>query len=410
MLLYPGQLKKILQKKGISVFPISNIPEDSKDSGHDGRGYLLIPYNMAELNTPEDFLESGQFREWARRPTPQNSAYWKEWLEKNPSQRHAFETAVAMLALLEGNTGDLSDKYIRQKVAGLKENLAASGSARQPLFGRKGQFIRWAAIVVLTAGLGWLLMKREAPSAENTVFIPSSEKTAEPIRSFANKGEQPLLINLPDGSSVVLSAGSSIDYETPNGVFGRKVHLAGEGFFEVVKDQANPFYVYTTHLVTRVLGTSFLVRSFDNEPKATVSVRTGAVSVIPQKGDGNFGEVSADTLLLNPNEQVSLVVATDEMIRGKWSRRRDNPLPERLRQTKYEFQLTPIADVFTLLEETYGVNIQYDAEKLRNCTLTATLSDEPFLDKIRMICIGIEADFEVSGNRITVTGDGCSNR
>lgn len=365
---------------------------------------------MAELNTPEDFLESERFREWVRCPNPENSAYWKEWLEKNPAQRHVFETAVATLALLEGNTGELSDKYIRQKVAGLKENLAASRSARQPLFTAQRQFLRWAAVIALTAGLGWLLTKREVPSAENTAFIPLAEKTAEPVKVFTNKGEQPLLVNLPDGSSVLLSAGSSIDYETPDGAFGRKVHLAGEGFFEVVKDPANPFFVYTTHLITKVLGTSFMVRSFDNEPKATVTVRTGAVSVITQKGENNPDGTSQDTLLLNPNEQVSLVVATDEMIRGKWNRRHDTPLPERLQQQKYEFQLTPVSDVFTLLEQTYGVTIQYDAEKLRNCTLTATLSDEPFLDKIRMICIGIEADFKMSGNLITITGNGCSNK
>jgi hypothetical protein len=35
------------------------------------------------------------------------------------------------------------------------------------------------------------------------------------------------------------------------------------------------------------------------------------------------------------------------------------------------------------------------------------LSDEPFLDKIRMICIGIEADFEVRDNQVFITGDGC---
>jgi transmembrane sensor len=360
---------------------------------------------MAEFNTPEDFFESDQFREWVRCPNSENSAYWKEWLERNPSQRHVFETAVAMLALLEGNTIELSDKYIHRKVAGLKENLVTPGPARQPVFPGKTQFIRWAALIVLTAGLGWLLIKREAPSTESTAL--STAKIAEPVKTFSNKGNQPLLINLPDGSSVVLSSGSRIDYETPDGSFGRKVRLTGEGFFEVVKDPANPFYVYTAHLVTRVLGTSFLVRSFDNEPKATVTVRTGTVSVTSRKPGDSQRDPREETLLLKPNELVSLVVATDEMIRGKWSSQHENPLPEPLQQPKYEFLLTPVIDVFTLLEKAYGVSIQYEAEKLKNCTLTATLSDEPFLDKIRMICIGIEADFRVNGNQVVITGSGC---
>ncbi len=366
---------------------------------------------MAELYSLEDFLENDRFLEWVSSPDAENSAYWKEWLEENPSQRPVFESAVAAMALLEGNQPELSDGYIRQKVAVIKENMDEASPVSRPVFYFRVPFIRWAAALVITVGLGWLLVKPEAISPGNTVSLSAPEaEVTDQVKSFANNGNQPLLINLPDGSSVVLSTGSRIDYESPDGSFTRKVRLTGEGFFEVVKDPANPFYVYTTHLITKVLGTSFLVRSFDNEPRATVTVRTGAVSVIPQKGDNNPDKTPQDTLLLNPNEQVSLVVATDKMIRGKWSHRQDNPLPERLQRPRYEFQLTPVADVFALLEDTYGVTIQYDAEKLKNCTLTATLSDEPFLDKIGMICIGIEADFEMSGNRITITGDGCSNK
>ncbi|GAA4432175.1 FecR family protein [Ravibacter arvi] len=363
---------------------------------------------MAELYSLEDFLENERFLEWFRSPDPENDAYWKEWLEANPSQRPVFESAVAAMALLGGDQPEFSDKYIRQKVAVIKENMAEGPPAGKPVFRVSTSFLRWAAVVVVTTGLGWLLVKPESFFREKSSHS-SVPVTTDLVKSFANNGDEPTLINLPDGSSVVLTTGSKIEYVSRSGSFRREVKLTGEGFFEVVKDPANPFYVYTTHLITRVLGTSFLVRSFDNEPKATVTVRTGAVTVIPQKGDNRTGKTSPDTLLLTPNEQVSLVVATDEMIRQKWSSRQNNPLPQRLQHPAYEFHLTPVADVFALLEQTYGVTIQYDAEKLKNCTLTATLSDEPFLDKIRMICIGIEADFEMSGNRITVTGNGCAN-
>ncbi|ODS76855.1 MAG: hypothetical protein ABS46_18845 [Cytophagaceae bacterium SCN 52-12] len=361
---------------------------------------------MAEFYSLEDFLENDRFQEWVKSPDAENSAYWKEWLEENPSRRPVFESAVAAMALLEGNQPELSDGYIRQKVAAIKENMGEPAAAGRPFIRRRALFIRWAAALVIAAGLGWLVVKHEASSPGNTVSLSGSE-AAEQRESFTNNGNQPLLINLPDGSSVVLSSGSRIDYEFADGSFRRKVRLTGEGFFEVVKDPANPFYVYTAHLVTRVLGTSFLVRSFDNEPKATVTVRTGTVSVTSRRNEGSQGGSGEETLLLKPNELVSLVVATDEMIRGKWGRQQENPLPEPLQQPKYEFQLTPVTDVFTLLEKAYGVSIQYDAEKLKNCTLTATLSDEPFLDKIRMICIGIEADFAMNGNQVVITGSGC---
>lgn len=364
---------------------------------------------MAELYSPEDFLENDRFREWVRSPNAQNSAYWKEWLDENPSHRSVFETAVAAIALLEGNQPELPDGYIRQKVTAIKENMEAHTPASRSFALLRAPFIRWAAALVIAAGLSWLLVKPGTSSLLPATSLPAPE-VPDQVKTFTNNGNQPLLVNLPDGSSVVLSSGSRIDYDAPDGSFGRKVRLTGEGFFEVVKDPANPFFVYTPHLVTRVLGTSFLVRSFDNEPKATVTVRTGTVSVTSLKTGHDKGNAGEETLLLKPNEQVSLVVATDKMIRGKWLYQEDNPLPEPLQQPRYEFYLTPVADVFALLEETYGVAIRYDAEKLKHCTLTATLSDEPFLDKIRMICIGIEADFEMNDNQVIITGDGCGVR
>jgi ferric-dicitrate binding protein FerR (iron transport regulator) len=363
---------------------------------------------MTELNTLEDFLEDDRFREWIKFPDADNSAYWGQWLEEHPLQRPVFETAVAAMASLAGKAPEISDDYINKKIGGIKERLATHEPIGHQVVHRQMGLLRWAAVFAAVLGLGWVLLNRNVSSTRRMMALESSPE--DTVRSFSNTKRDPLLVNLPDGSSVVLSKGSRLEYDLRGGVFSREVRLVGEGFFEVAKDPVHPFFVYTARLTTRVVGTSFLIRSFDNEPKATVTVRTGKVSVTPKNAAHNPDKSGAKTLVLNPDEKVSLVVATEEMIREKLERADQNPLPDLLKLPKYEFHHTPVGEVFALLEKAYGVPIKYDAQSFEHCTLTATLSDEPFTDKIKMICMGIEAGFEVRSNEVIITGDGCSPR
>jgi transmembrane sensor len=356
---------------------------------------------MSEFNTPEDFLENDLFRAWVRAPEPENSAYWKQWLDQNPAQRPQFELAVAAMLSLKGNDPEPSDDYISEKVADIGRRLAAS---RQP---RVRPLVRWAAMaasVVFALGLGWVGYNHLSTSKQ--LLQPVTTVALPHTKSFTNTNDKPLLVNLPDGSSVILSKGSTLEYNERK--YSREVQLRGEGFFEITKDANHPFSVYTEHLTARVLGTSFLVRSFTHEPKAIVSVRTGSVSVSTAKAKSAVNAENSATMLLQKNEQASLLVATDKLIRETLGKKGNNPLPELLQGSKYVFNLKPVGEILDLLEKAYGIPIDYDAAKLKHCTLTGSLTDEPFLDKIKMICIGIESDFKVVDGRIVITtGDGC---
>ena len=89
-------------------------------------------------------------------------------------------------------------------------------------------------------------------------------------------------ILLPDSSRVWLNAASSIRYSPAFGKGSkgrREVYLEGEGFFDVMTDLAHPFVVHAGSLTTTVLGTSFDVKSFADEPLASVTVIRGKVGV-----------------------------------------------------------------------------------------------------------------------------------
>lgn len=106
-------------------------------------------------------------------------------------------------------------------------------------------------------------------------------------------------LRLPDGTLVVLNAGSRLVYPQDFGVDNREVELSGEGYFEVERNEKLPFHVQTPSLSVRVLGTKFNFRDYPNDEEAVVSLLEGKVAL------DNRLRAEAEMILL-PNEQVTL--------------------------------------------------------------------------------------------------------
>lgn len=85
-------------------------------------------------------------------------------------------------------------------------------------------------------------------------------------------------VTLADGSRVWLNAGSSLKY--PEAFVGeqRKVYLEGEGYFEVVRDERKPFVVSVSGMELRVLGTSFDVKAYADDPMIVTTLVTGKIA------------------------------------------------------------------------------------------------------------------------------------
>ena len=85
-------------------------------------------------------------------------------------------------------------------------------------------------------------------------------------------------VQLSDGSKVLLSANSRLEYLKEFTDTIRSIKLSGEARFEVAKDASRPFIVCTEQLQTRVLGTVFDVNTHYTRGVRTVLVE-GAVAL-----------------------------------------------------------------------------------------------------------------------------------
>lgn len=120
-----------------------------------------------------------------------------------------------------------------------------------------------AATIVFLIGMSFVLAPRST-----TIRVPADQVDASEYV-------------LPDGSTVILAAGSVLSYSTRFGDRERRVVLPrGEAFFDVVKD-GSPFYVDSYNTRTSVLGTRFLVTSQPDGPSPSTEIRVqqGLVSV-----------------------------------------------------------------------------------------------------------------------------------
>lgn len=87
-------------------------------------------------------------------------------------------------------------------------------------------------------------------------------------------------VTLPDGTCVLLGANSRLEYPKQFPSQGmRQVRLSGEARFEVAKDIARPFLVFTGKMQTEVLGTVFDVNAYPGSGTSAVTLYQGKVRV-----------------------------------------------------------------------------------------------------------------------------------
>jgi len=98
-------------------------------------------------------------------------------------------------------------------------------------------------------------------------------------RRYETQLRQCARITLPDGSHVMLAPRTTLVLESGFGRTTRTVSLTGEAFFDVHDHRDAPFVVRAGDVVTRVLGTSFAVRSYPTDSRVRVAVNTGKVTV-----------------------------------------------------------------------------------------------------------------------------------
>ena len=360
-----------------------------------------------------DFIEDRAFRDWVYGNKPKSTIDWEGICAQNPALRNEIETAKLYLKSIEDERPTVTDEYIQDfgkailRKHNSKQAYAKSQSTR-PWYRTSIQSLYLAASVALAFGLGWFYYVNFHQRNGTVNGAVSWNKSEEKLISRYNESQKPELVVLSDGSKVTLQPKSTITYPKEFDGKERNIQLEGEAFFNVTKNPEKPFLVYFNNLTVRVLGTSFNIRSYRNEEGSKVTVKTGKVSVFKNQSGAtseNNSSSNPTAIMLTANQEVLYkknlgyfersVAASTKII--------DKTISEQ----DFIFSETPLNVIFYKLEKAYGIPIIFDEEQIHGCSLTASLADEPLLDKLNMICKTMDASYEILDGQIVMNIKNC---
>ncbi|QNE41477.1 DUF4974 domain-containing protein [Hymenobacter sp. NBH84] len=361
----------------------------------------------------EEFAQDEFFVRWVLRPDAETEAFWQQWLSTFAFRRDEVEAArqlvLGLHQLPQARLSSAEKMALRQRIFEEIETLEAPESAAHhrwlvPTW----QWAAAASVLLMLLGVGqfWQLQQPVSVSGYRAL-LAQARREAGTLRDIDNPTAGTRLVSLPDGSSVLLRPHSRLAFPVRFVGTTRPVYLEGSAFFEVAKNPEKPFFVNTASLVTKVLGTSFEVQAAAKSSRVVVTVKTGRVSVYPQGGEQ--AQLQARTqrlegIVLTPNQQATYHLADHQLKRNLLAQ----PALAGGASAVFEYEETPIREVFAQLEKAYGVSIVYDKDGLGNCPLTASFTDEPLFEKLRLICKATRAHYEVLDAQIVVTGPGCN--
>ena len=364
----------------------------------------------------EDFIQDEDFRDWVQGRSQQET-FWLSFLKEYPEKAEAFHQAERFVRASQIPEEVLGEREIRTEVDRFLERAAdsRSSSSHSPfsepagptdsraLFGPAmwRYLLATAAVVAIVVGIGWNLpgFQVDTPNA-----ISKSGPVSSLLVETSNPTRQPLRVSLSDSSEVILSPNSSLRYPSQFTDTARVVYLSGEASFSVNR-QNLPFMVVTGEMITKVLGTRFVVSAYDKNPKITVQVLSGKVSVYRAEPNRVLGSKEVNGLILTANQAAIFEKSLHHMSKTLVA----NPtvLHRKTMDIEARYDEVPLSDILHELETNYGITIQFNEQNFKACRITATLSNETLYEKLDLLSKTVSASYEIVDGQIVVSGEGC---
>jgi transmembrane sensor len=308
--------------------------------------YTTKSITLKDSYTLYEFLENSSFQQYVKAPDSQEAKLWIQWLEAHPEQRECAEQARQMVIGLQFEKASLSSEEIEQAWLKVDTRIKKQGYA--------GSLVYWNLYHAVAATVSLLIIA----TALVWVFDASYEMNVQTAY-----GETKFL-KLPDGSEVTLNANSTLRYNaralnSPE----RIVDLSGEAFFHVVQriDKAgqHSFSVITEEGSTiEVLGTAFNVQS-----------RRNVTQVVLESGKVQF-KTEKEATMLEPGEMVEYSGTTKKVSK----RNVQAEMYSAWKDQKLYFDDTPLTSLALILEDTYGLEVIFKEEMLKEKKISGTVT------------------------------------
>ena len=356
----------------------------------------------------QQYLEDPKFIKWVFAPDEESEKHFADLFNRFPEKKNKYLQVKKELSLLSITEKEISFAKGSELFQSITGQIRAS-EIRKNKIGNYRILMRYAAIALLFFSIGSLLFY--IPSKNRTdlkiaeeiyltnaqsfpvlYFADGSKKEIKSDKKFIDlsfpgkliigtdtvrqkeisgniqksnvlvvPAGQRLQVCLHDKSKIWLNAGSRLIFPPAFKSGKREVYLVGEAFFDVAKDPKKPFFVSTSYLSVKVLGTRFNVSSYPDDNEVTTVLEEGRVQIIDTQAAIPF--VKAE---LKPN-QMARVTKSDNRMEVSTT---ESELYTMWKDGLLRFEQEPIDQLINKIERYYNIKIilkdsQKGEEKVR---------------------------------------------
>lgn len=373
----------------------------------------------------------------------QTNEEWENFLQANHSAKSNIVQARKIIQIFRVSEGRLRDEP--------KFNLWKNVSDFNINFSRKRKiaqlnvFIRYAASILIVLAIGsaiywgfstsdnkYSFSKIESVKDNNPILVLANKEKVELVSDKESniivlKNQDAILVNndsiiqntphsgtelnafneinvpygkkvtlqLSDGTKVQLNAGSQFAFPQSFNGKNREVHLVGEGYFEVSKNEKQPFIVSTPKVDVKVLGTKFNLSAYSSDNICETVLLEGKVEIQGK------GKVFNNRIDLAPNQKAIYFDDTKQLTKSNIS---DASIYTTWINGWYDFSNEKLDRVLVKLERFYNVKFIYDKPLVENALpISGKLDLKDSISEVMGVLSGVaKIDYKISNENIVI--------
>ncbi|MBO9631481.1 MAG: FecR domain-containing protein [Chitinophagaceae bacterium] len=312
-------------------------------------------------------------------------------------KKHQRKLAVAAVLLLSGGALWLSMRDHSNDPVKEKEIVAITNDLPP---GRSGAILQLAdgsSIVLDSAGNGLVATQggaeiRKLPNGELVYKAGKSGNAESMLNTMSTPKGRQFQLSLPDGTKVWLNAGSSITYPVAFTGKTRTVSVKGEVYFDVATKAAQPFRVQTTAgLNIEVLGTAFNINAYEDMGSVNTTLIEGAVKL---SATGS----SQPATILKPGQELSMNKEDKKM---QLNEQADIGKTIAWKNGYFNFEGSNVEEVMKELERWYDVEVVYEGA-IPKKEFVGEMNRQLSLATVLKALSGTGINFKLEGKKLTV--------
>lgn len=276
-------------------------------------------------------------------------------------------------------SSEMDTKLQRKLLGQIKDKINQDHTIQLPEKSKSRRLYLWAGRVASVVLLVLL-------TGISVYYYATGRQDMQDMIVSVEKGQKANVV-LPDGSKVWVNSDSKLSYGSRFNKKERVLQLEGEAYFEVASDKDRPFIVETNEMAVRALGTSFNVKSYEDENSASTVLRTGRVEVT----------TDSDCLILNPNEKIVFNKQTGHAQKSSIDNATDYI---NWKYNELTFNGETFENIAHTLERYYNTRIIFESESLKKYRFTGTPGNTSLESILQILSLTSPLSYEVKDSMI----------